>query len=158
MKWNLFFLGHDFSFWFNVRFHAREFGARAWFFWSWSHASDTVGQNDIRKLWHEARLLALLRGRPCEHDVMRSCPFFHGSKITQPSMKPAGSRGARAYHGWWLCRFILPRGMPHYADGWRKGPCITRTSCPLDEALLTFWPTWFEAKLFLEVRILPGPR
>ena len=31
---------------------------------------------------------------------------------------------------------------------WRKGPCITRTSCPLEEALLSFWPKGLKHKLF----------
>ena len=49
-----FFYGHDFSFWFSVRFHAGESGVCIWFGF-WSPASDTVGSKDTRKLWHETR-------------------------------------------------------------------------------------------------------
>ena len=42
-------------------------------FWFWSHASDTVGSKDIRNLWHEARHACVTpRGALASRDVMPS--------------------------------------------------------------------------------------
>ena len=161
------FYGHDFSFWFSVRFHAGESGVCIWFGF-WSPASDTVGSKDTRKLWHETRHSCVTPRGSCP--ALFTPRFQNHAAIDQgccwaPPYNIPRSCGRIAPQSWWLSgrssHFIAlcwgGGGRLIIVHCWRKSPRITRTSCPLDEALLTFWPKRFEAKLFLEVRILPGP-